>query len=110
MCAKSLREGNVELNEYQITSFGTAVYPGKDTKAGIEYTLFGLLGEAGEISNKYKKILRSQINPYSQKEVLMDELGDVLWYASALARELGYTLEQVFQFNIKKLAARNQAG
>ncbi len=100
----------MEVNEYQKTSFGTAVYPGKDTKTGIEYTLFGLLGEAGELANKYKKVLRSEKNPYAEKEVLMDELGDVLWYASALARELGYTLEEVCQFNIEKLAARLRAG
>lgn len=100
----------MEVNEYQLKSFGTAVYPGKDTKAGIEYTLFGLLGETGELANKYKKILRSELNPYTQRAHLMDELGDVLWYASALARELGYTLEQVCRFNIEKLAVRKEAG
>lgn len=99
----------MEVNDYQRISFGTAVYPGKDTKAGIEYTLFGLLGEAGELANKYKKVLRSEKNPYSEKNVLMDELGDVLWYASALARELGFNLEEVCQFNIEKLAARKAA-
>jgi hypothetical protein len=65
---------SMELSQYQNKALSTAVYPGKDTKAGIEYTLFGMLGEAGEIANKYKKILRSEQNPYSSREVLMDEL------------------------------------
>ena len=100
----------MELNEYQAKALKTAVYPGKGVKAGLEYTLFGLLGEAGELANKYKKTLRSEINPYSQREILMDELSDVLWYAAAVANELGYSLEYVCQFNVAKLAACRAAG
>jgi NTP pyrophosphatase (non-canonical NTP hydrolase) len=101
------------LNEYQTQSFGTAVYPGSftESKEAIEYTLFGMLGEAGEIANKYKKILRSEITLGPQeKEMLMDEAGDVLWYLSAFVKELGYSLEEVGQFNIRKLSARKAAG
>lgn len=100
----------MELNDYQKKALETAVYPGKNMKEGIEYTLFGLVGEAGELANKYKKILRNETNPYREGEHLIDELGDVLWYCSAFAKELGYTLEEVCQLNIAKLAARKLEG
>ena len=88
----------------------TAVYPGEGTQAGISYTILGLVGEAGEIANKFKKILRNQENYLDKSEVLMDELGDVLWYAARLASELGYSLNTVAQFNIDKLAKRKAEG
>lgn len=97
------------LDGYQRLALGTAVYPGRNTPGGFDYTLMGLVGEAGEIANKRKKILRKEENLYKHKEDLMDELGDVLWYAAGLAAELGYTLEEVAQHNVAKLAARKAA-
>jgi NTP pyrophosphatase (non-canonical NTP hydrolase) len=101
----------MELNYYQTRSFGTAVYPNRTDKEAVEYTLFGMLGEAGEIANKYKKILRKglALGP-QEKAMLMDEAGDVLWYLAAFVRELGYSLEEVGQFNLDKLSARKVMG
>lgn len=115
MSTPELREndyalGGTSLNEFQRQAYGTAVYPGQGTKAGIEYCLFGLLGEAGELANKYKKILRSGQNPYDHAIMLMDENMDAVWYAMALLKELGFTFEEGGQFNLKKLAARKAAG
>lgn len=102
------------LNDYQEKVGETAVYPGTNTQAGFNYVLLGLVGEAGEIANKFKKILRSHGESgetyYTKREVLMDELGDVLWYAAQLATELGYTLEEVAHFNVVKLAKRKAEG
>lgn len=100
----------MELNEYQRAALRTAVYPGMTLKEGFEYTLFGLGGEVGELQNKYKKILRNRENYRDHRELLMDELGDALWYALAVASELGYTLEEVAAFNLAKLAARQATG
>ena len=100
----------MEVNEYQKAAYGTAVYPGQDTPKGIEYTLFGALGEIGEIANKYKKILRSEENVYAHREELMDEAMDGMWYLLAFLKELGYTLEKGVQFNLAKLAARKASG
>jgi len=102
----------MELNEYQSKTGATAVYPGLGTQRGLEYVLFGLLGEAGELANKYKKMLRNEISPFGQKEreILMDEAGDVAWYLARVLKELDYTLEETAQFNINKLAARANAG
>ena len=100
----------MELNEYQSKTGATAVYPGQGTRRGLEYVLFGLLGEAGELANKYKKMLRNETSPYTQREVLMDEAGDVAWYLVRVLNELSYTFEEAAQFNIDKLAARASAG
>jgi hypothetical protein len=103
-------ETNMNLNEYQKKAYGTAVYPGQGTPRGIEYTLFGALGELGELANKYKKILRNESNPYASKEILMDEGMDAVWYILAFLKELGYTFEESAEFNLNKLAARKAAG
>jgi hypothetical protein len=100
----------VQLNEYQKKAYGTAVYPGQGTQRGIEYTLFGALGEFGELANKYKKILRNESDPYASKEILMDEAMDGVWYVLAFLKELGYTFQQGAEFNVNKLAARMAAG
>ena len=100
----------MELNEYQRAALRTAVYPGMGFSQGFEYTLFGMLGEGGELANKYKKILRNREHYQNHRALLMDELGDVLWYALAVASELGYTLEEVAAYNLNKLQARQIAG
>jgi len=102
--------GGTTLNQFQNDAFGTAVYPGQGTPAGVEYTLFGVLGEIGEIANKYKKILRSEENVYKHREDLMDEAMDGVWYLMAFLKELGYTFEDGAQFNLAKLAARKATG
>lgn len=100
----------ITVNEYQRRTGNTAVYPGAETPDGFDYVLFGLVGEAGELANKRKKILRKEENLYAHREVLADELGDVLWYAARVAKELGYTLEEIAQMNLQKLAARHATG
>jgi len=97
------------FDEYQNRTSDTAVYP--DNRA-IEYTSFGLAGEAGEVANKVKKIIRGDYNddPVSVLVELADELGDVLWYVSELATTLGINLEDVARKNLAKLQARKEAG
>jgi NTP pyrophosphatase (non-canonical NTP hydrolase) len=102
--------GGITVNEYQNRAYNTAVYPGQGTPRGVEYALFGALGELGEIANKYKKILRSEQDVYAHAPALMDEAGDAVWYIMAFLRELGYTFEQAAQFNLGKLAARQATG
>lgn len=78
----------------------------------LVYPVLGLLGEAGEIAEKVKKIARDgrgQMN-VEQHEDLSKEIGDQLWYASAIANELGYPLSRVASENIKKLFSRKARG
>ena len=74
--------------------------------------LLGLVGETGEIAEKFKKIYRDNDGVMSDEQVLeiRKELGDVLWYINAMSCYLGFTLEDVAQDNLKKVLSRKQRG
>lgn len=76
------------------------------------YCTLGLLGEAGEIAEKMKKIIRDKNCQISieDNELLKKESGDCLWYVGADAKELGTTLTDIAQINIDKLQSRKQRG
>jgi NTP pyrophosphatase (non-canonical NTP hydrolase) len=100
----------MEMNEYQERTSDTAVYP-KDE--ALAYLTMGLAGEAGEVANKMKKVLRYSGGLFltrDEEESIADELGDVLWYVAQLADRLGYSLYTVADKNLRKLAARQASG
>jgi NTP pyrophosphatase (non-canonical NTP hydrolase) len=76
------------------------------------YPALGLVGEAGEIANKLKKVIRDNSGILSDdvRESVSDEIGDVLWYAAQLATEMGADLNTIAQRNIDKLASRKERG
>lgn len=94
----------MDLNEYQKLSQAGRIYAEQKTTAPLTYSVLALCGEAGELANKLKKSLR--VNATPDPAVLADELGDVLWYAAAVAYDLGIGLETVAQMNLDKLEAR----
>jgi NTP pyrophosphatase (non-canonical NTP hydrolase) len=101
--------------DYQHDTADTAIYPdagSRDSFTGLAYVTMGLAGEAGEICNKVKKIARDNGGVIGQhhRNMLVEELGDVLWYASQLATQLGVPLEQVARLNLEKLTGRKAAG
>ena len=100
---------SLTLNAYQNDAMRTAIYP---VDQGIEYTTLGLLGEAGEVANKVKKVLRDNDGYFSpeHKKLIADELADTLWYVAALSRELGYPLNTLAVQNLEKLESRAQRG
>ncbi len=73
----------------------------------VENTL-GLVGEAGEVSEKVKKLFRDK-SKFSDEEVLK-ELGDVLFYVTALSNIFGGNLKAVMEMNMSKLDDREQRG
>lgn len=73
----------------------------------VENTL-GLVGEAGEVAEKLKKSFRD--NAVLDKEDMMKELGDVLFYVAALANLYGGTLQEVAELNVSKLESRQKRG
>ena len=100
----------MELNEFQNHARETALYP--DVGHNFIYPTLGLTGEAGEVADKVKKILRDHNGIFDQKakEEVMLELGDVLWYVAQLASELGFCLDDVAQCNLEKLQSRASRG
>lgn len=94
------------LDEYQAAAHATAIYPGKGSN--ILYPTLGLCGEAGEVAELVKKMIRDDghLMTVERREKLILELGDVLWYVAALALELGMSLSSVASRNIDKLASR----
>jgi len=97
----------MKLNDYQNRANETAIYP-----EGLNYPILGLAGEAGELCNKYKKILRDKGGEAALLDIneMEKELGDVLWYVAQIATELGVSLETVARVNIMKLGDRKNRG
>ena len=99
----------MNLNEYQQFAVSTAFYPeaGEGSRTALTYCALGMNGEAGEVAEKIKKMIRDGI--YHPQEILL-EIGDVLWYCANMAQELGWTLEGIAEKNIKKLSSRKSRG
>ena len=91
------------FDEYQEFARSTAIYP---TACKVTYPTLGLCGEAGEVAEKVKKNIRDG----KSLDGVGLELGDVLWYISALADDLGVTLEEIAQANVNKLQSRKDRG
>ena len=98
------------LSDYQARSRRTATYP--DAGENIVYPTLGLAGEAGEVAEKVKKLLRDDGGVLSEERraALAGELGDVLWYVAQVATEAGLELEEIAQANLDKLLSRQQRG
>lgn len=125
---------NFTFNEYQLVAGSTAIYPGRGSFLGLMYTVGKLAGEAGEVSENTFKALRDDavapvVTVYDDGPVFMHEcharfeqisderreklkleLGDVLWYIAMASQELGFSLSDIANANIKKLAARKAKG
>ncbi len=97
----------MNFEEYQSDASVTALYPRR--LENLEYPTLGLAGEAGEVANIVKKIQRDHRGVITDetRAKLKDELGDVLWYISACADELGLTLNEIAEYNVQKLAKRH---
>jgi len=100
----------MDFQEYQKKSKETAIYPivGKS----FVYPTMGLAGEAGEVSEKIKKLFRDKNGEADEdtKKELEKELGDVLWYLAQIATEFDLSLDEVAQKNIDKLFSRKERG
>jgi NTP pyrophosphatase (non-canonical NTP hydrolase) len=98
-----------DFNSYQRVAATTAIYPDEHR---ILYPALGLAGEAGEVANKVKKLVRDgpDSRPDTWREDIASEIGDVLWYCAALATDLNLTLGMIAGQNEQKLLARKQAG
>ena len=96
----------IDFNNYQ--EFAYSLASDKCKEQPILNGVLGLAGESGECADIVKKHLFQGHD--LNKEKLLDELGDVLWYIAITAKGLGYSLEDVAQHNIEKLSARYPQG
>lgn len=99
------------LNEYQEAAHATS----KSATIGgdiLLYPVLGLAGEVGELLNKVKKNYRDSggIYTHADRNALIAELGDILWYVSEVATQLSVELDRVATDNVLKLADRANRG
>ncbi len=97
------------FNEYQKKALSTAL-PHPDPLMYKTIMAMGVSGEAGEVLEKWKKIVAYKegiITPEDLKE-LGKELADVVWYIAVLASSLDLNFDDIMQENLKKLADRKK--
>ena len=96
-----------DLDMYQKVALTTAIYP---REQAIIYPTLGLTGEAGEVANKVKKIIRdgSDKNDDSLVSEIKSEIGDCLWYIAVLANDFDIKLSDIASTNLEKLANRKK--
>lgn len=97
----------MNIKEYQEIIKKTAIYP---KEIGVMYCTMGLCGETGEVAEKVKKLYRDSngIVTNDFKLGIKKELGDVIWYVTALAEEFNLSLEEILEANYEKLIARRK--
>ena len=100
----------MQLSDYQRDSRATAVYP--DAGRNLVYPTLGLSGEAGEVAEKVKKLIRDDggVLTDERRAALGKELGDVLWYVAQVATEAGLELDAIAAANLEKLRSRQARG
>jgi NTP pyrophosphatase (non-canonical NTP hydrolase) len=99
------------LDEYQKQALTTVLNTDNEFKDLLHWVL-GINGEAGEIAEKIKKIIRDkggEVSPEDKTE-LAKEVGDVLWYLAVFADHLGVSLDDVAKQNLDKLQSRKARG
>lgn len=103
------------FEEYQKLAISTDVFGGKpqpiDSRAFIT-KLLGLVGETGEVAEKFKKIFRDKDGKMTEEELkeMTKELGDIQWYLSVICSYLGVSLEDMASMNLEKVLSRKARG
>jgi NTP pyrophosphatase (non-canonical NTP hydrolase) len=109
----------VTFNDYQLKCLEAAGIDATKLKVERDFSnleflskILGLSGEVGEVSEKFKKIIRDGGGKFSDEDAkeLAKELGDVLWYVSTITKYIGFNLEELAEDNIAKLNSRKVRG
>lgn len=102
------------FEEYQAQAISTLTkdHAYGDTTAEMMAQVLGLVGESGEVAEKYKKILRDKSGKISEedKQEILKELGDILWYVNAVAHLLNSNIAEVAESNLQKVLSRKERG
>ncbi len=99
------------FDEYQKQALKTA-HNNPDPLMDKTIWAMGIAGEAGEVLEKWKKIVAYKEGKITDEDLaeLKKELGDVVWYVAVLADSLGLSFAEVMQLNVKKLEDRQKRG
>ena len=89
----------MNFTEYQDRASRSDVLPDKDALM----PLLGLAGEVGQLVAEYKKRERDAVGYRAFKDEIREELGDILWYAAALARSNDLDLGDIAAANLTKV-------
>ena len=102
----------MEFNEYQKRASTTADFSGRPGEYPLMYSCMGLAGETGEVIEKVKKVMRNNGGKMTeeQREAIKQEIGDVLWYLSQVARFCDIAFDDAAKANVEKLADRRARG
>lgn len=97
----------MDFNTYQKRALTTVISSDDYFKDTLHWVL-GINGEAGEVAEKVKKIIRDKKGEISEQDKveLGKELGDVLWYLAVFSHHLGLDFDKVAEDNLAKLADR----
>lgn len=95
------------FDEYQKQALTTA-HTTYDPLMQTTIWAMGVAGEAGEVIEKWKKIVAYKNGKISDEdlEMLKKELGDVIWYVAVMADSLGISLDEIMRHNVEKLKDR----
>jgi NTP pyrophosphatase (non-canonical NTP hydrolase) len=102
-----MNNDDLTLTEYQVQARKTAQYP---ESQALSYTILGLTNEAGEVAGKFKKYLRGDYGYMEMRNMVIAELGDVLWYVAMVAHAVDFDLQDIAQANLDKLSDRSARG
>ncbi|MBL7260086.1 nucleoside triphosphate pyrophosphohydrolase family protein [Paractinoplanes lichenicola] len=100
----------MDFDDYQRGALRTAAP--RDKKNELLHLVLGLVGESGEVAEKFKKWVRDldSDEPRLDRAGIAKELGDVLWYVAVLADYLDLSLDDIATANLAKLADRHGRG
>ena len=99
----------MDFQDYQQKARETAIYP---REYSVLYPTLGLCGEAGEVAEKIKKVIRDnggELTEFDRMNI-RKELGDVLWYVAQICSDLDLRLESIAVANVEKLRLRKENG
>lgn len=104
----------MQISEYSKTALTTLTggHGVQDIDATLLAQVLGLVGESGEVAEKFKKIVRDKAGVLSEEDKieLLKELGDILWYVNSVATLLDSSLEEVAKKNLDKVLSRKSRG
>jgi NTP pyrophosphatase (non-canonical NTP hydrolase) len=99
------------FDDYQKQALTTAIN-NPDPLMDKTIMVMGVAGEAGEVLEKWKKIVayKDGVITEDDKTELGKELADVVWYIAVMAEKLGLSFDDIMAQNLAKLQSRKERG